>query len=468
MLEGINMDIESSDKLVSRIKELEKELETTKVTSQKLVEISLTKYKRIIDSTSEGYLELDHDLKIVDFNSTILDLLGNDETMLVNRPLDSLYDKNSIFAHFASRDHLSFEANFYKNTGEMLPLLLKRSVLHDTEGKSSGYLVFLTDLTELKQAQENLQQSQARYRTMYKNAAQGMYQCTLDGHFLRINPALAKIFGFESTGELHRQPGGANSLYKNPKDRQAMLSVLQEHRIVKNYEVEMQRPDGKSVWALINARLAEDPKGTTFIEGILVDNTEKKYAEDKLRLSRERFRYLANHDSLTNLYNTRYLYKALDQLITESKKNSEPFSLVFLDMDNFKHVVDTYGHLNGSRALKEVARTLGDGVSEPAFGVAYGGDEFVLVLPKTGKEGALEQIRAIRARMKETVYLEKNGIKVHLSASFGIATYPDDAEDRKGLLALADEAMFRIKSCGKDAVGTTLNKKDLSARQALR
>ena len=245
MLEGINMDIESSDKLVSRIKELEKELETTKVTSQKLVEISLTKYKRIIDSTSEGYLELDHDLKIVDFNSTILDLLGNDETMLVNRPLDSLYDKNSIFAHFASRDHLSFEANFYKNTGEMLPLLLKRSVLHDTEGKSSGYLVFLTDLTELKQAQENLQQSQARYRTMYKNAAQGMYQCTLDGHFLRINPALAKIFGFESTGELHRQPGGANSLYKNPKDRQAMLSVLQEHRIVKNYEVEMQRPDGK-------------------------------------------------------------------------------------------------------------------------------------------------------------------------------------------------------------------------------
>ena len=452
------MDIDSSDKLVSRIKELEKELETLKATSQIQIENSLTKYKRIIDSTSEGYLELDFDLKIIDFNSTILDLLGKDETMIVNRPLDSLYDKNGIFAHFASRDHLSFEANFYTKKGEMLPLLLKRSVLHDTEGKSSGYLVFLTDLTELKQAQKNLQQTQARYRTMYENAAQGMYQCTLDGRFLRINPALAKTFGFESTEELRRQPGGANSLYRNPKDRQTMLSVLQEHRIVKNYEVEMLRPDGKSVWALINARLAEDPKGRTFIEGILVDNTEKKYAEDKLRLSRERFRYLANRDSLTNLYNTRYLYKALDRLITESKKNSEPFSLVFLDMDNFKHVVDTYGHLNGSRALKEVARTLGDGVSEPAFGVAYGGDEFVLVLPKTDKEGALKQIRAIRARMKETVYLEKNGLNVHLSASFGIATYPDDAEDRKGILALADEAMFRIKSRGKDAVGTTLNK----------
>ncbi len=462
------MDIESSDKLVSRIKELEKELDTLKVTCQKQIDNSLTKYKRIIDSTSEGYLELDFDLKIVDFNSAILDLLGTDETMLVNRPVDSLYDKNSIFVHFASRDHLSFEANFYTKTGEMLPLLSKRSVLHNAEGKSSGYLVFLTDLTELKQAQKELQQSQARYQSMYNNAAQGMYQCTLDGRFLEVNPALAKTLGFESAGELHRQPGGANSLYKNPKDRQAMLSVLREHLIVKNYEVEMQRRDGKSVWALINARLFEDPKGTTFIEGILVDNTEKKYAEDKLRLSRERFRYLANHDSLTNLYNTRYLYKVLDRLITESKKNSTPFSLVFLDMDNFKHVVDTYGHLNGSRVLKEVARTLGDGLSEPAFGVAYGGDEFVLVLPQTGKEGALEQIRAIRARMKETVYLEKNGINVHLTASFGIATYPDDAEDRKGLLALADEAMFRIKTRGKDAVGTTLNKKNLPARQDLR
>ncbi len=196
-------------------------------------------------------------------------------------------------------------------------------------------------------------------------------------------------------------------------------------------------------------------EGTPFVEGILVDNTEKKDAEDKLRLSRERFRYLANHDNLTNLFNTRYLYKALNRLIVESEKSCKPFSLVFLDMDNFKHVVDTYGHLSGSRALKEVARTLGDSLSEPAFGVAYGGDEFVLVLPETDKAGALEQIRTIRARMKERVYLQQSGLEVHLSASFGIAAYPDDATDQEGLLALADEAMFRIKSRGKDAVGTT-------------
>lgn len=234
-----------------------------------------------------------------------------------------------------------------------------------------------------------------------------------------------------------------------------MIEALKKQYVIRNFEVEMERPDGRPVWALINARLAEGTDGQTFIEGIIIDNTEKRDAEEKLRKSRERFRYLANHDSLTDLFNTRYLYKALDILIAQSQRSGMPFSLMFLDMDNFKQIVDTHGHLNGSQALREVARTFQENLTEPAFGVAYGGDEFVLVLPDTGKEEALAQARRIRARMKETTYLTSKGLEVHMSASFGIATFPDDAEDRESLLALADEAMFRIKSRGKDAVGIT-------------
>ena len=87
-----------------------------------------------------------------------------------------------------------------------------------------------------------------------------------------------------------------------------------------------------------------DDSGTQLIEGILIYNTKKRLAEDKLHRSRERFRHLANHDSLIGLFNTRYLYKALDRLIVESRAANEPFSLVFLDMDNFKPINDTYGH----------------------------------------------------------------------------------------------------------------------------
>lgn len=442
------------NELSARIKELEKELADQKTFYEKQLDSNSSSYKRVIDSTSEGYLELDLGLKITDCNAAILTLLGKDKGLLLNKVIDTLYDKTRVFVHFASRDHLSFEAHFRTAAEQTVLLLCKRSIIRDAEGHPSGYFVFLTDLTELKRAQEDLQEAQARYRIMYKNAVQGMYQCTLGGYFLRVNPALARTFGFERTADLLNYPGGVVQFYKNPADRQVLLSALQEKRVVKNYEAELVRADGTTVWALINARLTEDVQGKTIIEGILIDNTEKKLAEDKLRQSRKRFRYLANHDSLTKLYNTRYLYKALDKLITKSDETGWPFSLVFLDMDNFKRVVDTHGHLNGSEALREVAKTFKETLQKPAFGVAYGGDEFVLVLPGQWKEGALEQVREIRRRMKKTTYLESKGLAVHMSASFGIATYPDDAEDRESLLALADEAMFRIKSRGKDAIGT--------------
>jgi diguanylate cyclase (GGDEF)-like protein/PAS domain S-box-containing protein len=437
-----------------RIRELETAIEALRQQCLEKIKASLAKYRRVIDATSEGFLQLDLDHCIIDTNAAVELLLGQPSEALMGRQVEEFYNKESVYIHFASQAHLSFEALFDTATGQM-PLLFKRSVLSEKEGQPGGYLVFLTDLTELKQAQADLERAEARYRGMYENAAQGMYQSSPDGRLLTVNPSFARILGYEQS-ELLDLPGGAKTLYADPADRRRMIADLKKRKVLTNYELELRHRDGKPVWVLINARLAVDRRGAPFIEGILIDNTDKRMAEEQLRRSRERFRYLANHDSLTDLFNTRYLYKVLDQLIQDSKACGEPFSLVFLDMDNFKTVVDTYGHLNGSRALKEVAATLKAELRDPAFGVAYGGDEFVLVLPRTSKAGALEQVEHIRRRMKESVYLERQGLRVQLSASFGIATYPDDADDRVGLLALADKAMFHIKSRGKDAVGVNV------------
>jgi diguanylate cyclase (GGDEF)-like protein len=145
----------------------------------------------------------------------------------------------------------------------------------------------------------------------------------------------------------------------------------------------------------------------------------------------------------------------LDDLIEENMITKKPFSLLFMDMDNFKRVVDTYGHLNGSQALKEVAVTIKSCLRAPCFGVAYGGDEFVIVLPGFNKQQATEKAEQIRSQMKQTTYLTKAGHNVHLGASFGLATFPEDTDNRTGLLALADQAMFRIKQTGKDSIGVT-------------
>jgi diguanylate cyclase (GGDEF)-like protein len=164
---------------------------------------------------------------------------------------------------------------------------------------------------------------------------------------------------------------------------------------------------------------------------------------------------LALQDSVTDLYNTRYLYQALETLLAESAAATVPFSLLFLDIDNFKRVVDTYGHLNGTRTLQEVAATIRQCVSAPAFGVSYGGDEFVVVLPGLGKRPALDKAEEMRRTLSQTQFLASQGLQVHIEASFGVATYPEDATDRTGLLALADQAMFDVKRRGKNAVGVS-------------
>ncbi len=116
-------------------------------------------------------------------------------------------------------------------------------------------------------------------------------------------------------------------------------------------------------------------------------------------------------------------------------------------------MVDAHGHLNGSRAIREVAATIQGSLKEPAYAVAYAGDEFVVVLPGFGKDQAMETAVNIQNRINTSVYLRGQDLAVKLQASFGVATFPEHATDPTGLLASADRALFGIKSTGKDAVG---------------
>jgi len=166
----------------------------------------------------------------------------------------------------------------------------------------------------------------------------------------------------------------------------------------------------------------------------------------------KRIQKLAIQDDLTGLYNTRYLYQSLTDLIATCESSNHCFSIIFMDMDDFKQVVDTYGHLKGSRALQEVAGTIRESLSEPAYGVAYGGDEFVVVLPGFDKGQGLQKAKEIRSRMAQTVYLSNLGHEVNLKASFGVATYPNDATELRELLSVADRTMFDVKGEGKDRV----------------
>ncbi|MBE0617014.1 MAG: diguanylate cyclase [Proteobacteria bacterium] len=163
-------------------------------------------------------------------------------------------------------------------------------------------------------------------------------------------------------------------------------------------------------------------------------------------------RQLAFVDSLTDLYNGRYLDTALDSNITEADRMRTPFSLLFLDLDYFKEINDAYGHLTGGKVLIEVSRILRNNVREGDVVIRYGGDEFTVVLPRTDAREAREVAERIRCAIKEHVFLGREGGTVHLTVSIGVATYPDNAKTREELLDQADRAMYRGKEAARDTV----------------
>jgi diguanylate cyclase (GGDEF)-like protein/PAS domain S-box-containing protein len=421
------------------------------VTSRRLVEEN---YRLVMDATSEGFVLLDRNQNMTEVNPALAALTGFEPQELIGKRIDQLYDHDRVEFYSASRNHLSFETVFTARNGRPIPMICNRNTLRDESGEIAGYMVFLTDLTDLKATQEELRRAELRYHNMYRNAVQGMFQSRLSGELIRVNPAYARFLGYASVDEMLRLKAGARELYFDPAERQRMLKALKRKGFLANFEVTLRRKDGKPVWALANYRLNRDESGEPLIEGIMVDNTKQKRLEEALRREHRKLRKLSLLDNLTGLFNTRYLYQALDELISASRDSVTPFSLIFMDMDNFKSVVDTHGHLNGSQALREVARTIKSVLKKPSFGVAYGGDEFVLVLPGLDKAQATARAESIRQKMRRTTYLREFGLAVRLQASFGLATFPEDASDRTGLLALADKAMFRVKQTGKGVVGT--------------
>jgi len=166
----------------------------------------------------------------------------------------------------------------------------------------------------------------------------------------------------------------------------------------------------------------------------------------------QRAEQLTITDDLTKLFNSRYLNLYIGREIKRCKRHGIPLSVIFLDLDGFKRVNDQYGHLAGSSTLTEVGGILALAVRESDILARYGGDEFVVVLPETPPSGALVIAERIRKSIESHRFLESQGLSARISASFGIASYPDHALTPEGLIQKADQAMYRVKERDKNGI----------------
>jgi len=314
------------------------------------------------------------------------------------------------------------------------------------------------EVRRLRREIARLRAAEASYRTIVDRTNSIVLRWDPEGRVLFLNDFGLRLFGYALDEVVGRSVLGliVPDTESSGRDLVAMIQDLLHHpeRYLSN-ENENMRRDGERVWITWrNTPIADAEGRLTEIVSTGIDTTDRKRADDALRASEERFRELALRDNLTGLYNTRHLYQALDALIGEAARTGATFSVLFIDLDHFKRVVDARGHLNGSRAIQEVAATIRDCLESPAWAVAYAGDEFIVVLPDRGREAALAIAQTIKTKMAETAYLAGTGRVVRLAASFGIATYPDDARDLEGLLALGDEALFSVKRTGRGGIAS--------------
>jgi diguanylate cyclase (GGDEF)-like protein/PAS domain S-box-containing protein len=301
-----------------------------------------------------------------------------------------------------------------------------------------------------KQAEESLQESEQQLRAFFDNADVGIVVTGLDMRYLRVNDKYCSIVGY-SRDELLRMQASDVNLESNVGHaldyRQRMI-----RENVRNVTIEKQllRRDGTTVWvSLANSLVRASDGAPRYFIAVIQDISENKRASEALKESEEQFRKLAHYDILTALPNRALFYDRLGHAIAQAKRNGWVLAVLFIDVDRFKHVNDTFGHAAGDLLLKQVSERLGDCVRSDDTVGRLSGDEFAIVLSRlAAPEDAATVAKKVVEKLNTPFQLE--GAELFVTASIGITVFPTDSKDQDTLIRNADVAMYRAKDRGRN------------------
>lgn len=315
------------------------------------------------------------------------------------------------------------------------------------EGRVYGAVVTFIDITERKKAQELLTEETKRLSDILEGTNLGTWQWnTVTGEII-FNERMAEILGYRLS-ELVPITRDMRERFIHPDDLKTSSDVLERYlkNELKYYECElrMHHKSGSWIWVLEKGQVVTwTPDGKPLIvSGTQEDITERKREE-------ERIRYLATHDALTDLPNMRMARERLAIAIGMARRHKTWVAVMFIDLDGFKHVNDTFGHDAGDDVLREAAGRFRSRLRETDTAARVGGDEFLLVITDLNSpDNAATLAEALIGLFSRPIHLKHGHVSIGLS--IGIALYPGDGDDIDRLIKTADQAMYRVKSSGKN------------------
>ncbi|MGW0158479.1 EAL domain-containing protein [Mycobacterium sp. NPDC003323] len=342
------------------------------------------------------------------------------------------------------------EWTYVRRDGAHVRVSLAVSQMVDPVGACSGYIFVATDITEQKAAEQALAESEERFRLAFDTAPVGMFLFDVapgsTGRITRCNQAMAKLIG-RRVGEV---PGMlVTDLCDDDSDScPQSLGRLPALTIGDRFEAEvaLQRADGSVEWGSASASVIA-PRGSVPYGICLVENiTARKQAEATLQ-------HMVLHDQLTGLANRALLMDRVDRALTEAKRDDfGGVGVIFLDLDGFKAVNDTWGHGEGDEVLTVVAQRIQSAIRSNDTAARLGGDEFAVLCPGIAEAAQIQRVaERIRAEVRRPIQLSTGHICDQLSVSAGVATSQSDST-AETLLRRADALMYQSKRSGKNRI----------------
>lgn len=330
-----------------------------------------------------------------------------------------------------------FESPYLTKDGEKLWLLSYSFPMFDNNGNYRGYRGSDTDITEKHNVQLALKQSEEKYRFITENTSDVIWILNLEKlMFTYISPAIYNLRGFtpdEAMAQTVEESMTKESwdLVQKEIERTLGIFILNPNNDSNNMmTIQQLHKDGSIKWIEISTRYRFNVKNEIEVIGISRDVTERKINDDEIR-------YLSYHDQLTGLYNRRYFEMEIERLDT---LRNHPISVITIDINGLKMTNDVFGHNAGDELIKQAARTLKQACREDEIIVRLGGDEFLILLPRTNEFDCIQIIN----RVQDIIRKEKDN-KYLLSVSLGYGIKHSVDNQIKDIINQADQYMYQNK-----------------------